>query len=54
MFLGNSLESDESDALDSAFIGGTVYEQMPERDPCFAHSLQLVVKDGIGAAERQN
>ena len=46
-------ESDEDDALDSTSIDGTVHKQMPVCDSYFAHSLQLIVKDGINAVEGQ-
>ena len=41
----------DNDPVITDMVDDTVYELIPERDPCFAHSLQLhvVVKNGMRA-----
>ena len=46
-------EDGDNEPVITDMVDDTVYELIPERDPCFAHSLQLVVKDGLNAAEGQ-
>lgn len=38
-------DSDDSETNDGGIVP-EVYEYLPERNPCFAHTLQLAVKDG--------
>ena len=50
----SEMDSDDSDfeGFQSEPEDDTIIHQLPEHNPCFAHALQLVVKDGLKDAQQ--